>query len=342
MARTLIDGLWFFGGNRDRGIGMYLDYFFQEVFDVPVEDRYWLIPQNAPDWQVNKLLSRYGGQSMELDTEMSGQRQRELLDRWLDDKEILAAFIASPFERPRSLLDFMALFEEKGIGVQAVVFDLLPLQFRDKILNTWPEEDQEQYERRLRRLRRVHYLYAISPQTRNALTTLLDYPEDQVEVLKFGLGTKWITLPESLRSLKRSENKERTRVLTISGGEWRKNLEGTLVYFADNWKGKKATLFVICELGVRQMIQLVLLCIRLGILHKVRFLGKVDESTKWRHLLQADVFLFLSRAEGLGIPLLEAKKAKVSKIVLSRELAEAGFGSLLDEFQVAEEPAKTE
>lgn len=340
MARTLIDGLWFFGGNKDRGIGKYLDYFFREVFATPLEERYWLVPQNAPDWQVNTFLARYGGQSIELDTEMSGQRQRELLDRWLDEKEIIEVLIASPFERPRSMLDFIALFEEKALIIQSIVFDLLPLQFRGTILDEWPEEDQELYERRLRRLRRVHRLLAISPQTQNAVTSLLDYPKEQTEVLKFGLGTKWLEVPKNLSP--RSESKSLTRVLTISGGEWRKNLDGTLEYFARNWKGKKAELSIICELGIQQSLTLAFRCARLGIFPQVRFLGKVSEKRKWRELQRADVFLFLSRGEGLGIPLLEARKAKIPRIIISKELAEQGFGTLLESFEVAEERENSE
>lgn len=345
MARTLIDGLWLFGGNRERGIGAYLDYYFREVCQIPVEDRYWLVPQNAPDWQVNVLLTRYGGQSIELDTEMSGQRQRELLERWLDDKEILMAFIASPFERPRSMLDFVRLFQQKEIYTEAIVFDLLPLQFRKQILDTWPEEDQEEYERRLVRLQQVNHLWAISPQTRQAVITLLDYPAEHIEVLRFGLGTKWIQEPEGIvaeslrgqdRSRKTKRTTKQTRVLTISAGEWRKNLDGTIRYFAQEWKGKPAVLSIICELGVRQWLRLVWLAIRLGIWKQIRFLGKASEEIKWQELYRADVFLFLSRGEGLGIPLLEAKKAKIPRIILSKELADVGFGSLVEAFEVAE------
>jgi hypothetical protein len=336
MARTLIDALWYFGGNRDRGIGKYLDYFFREVFPTPPEDRFWLVPQSSPDWQVNKFLVRYGGQSIELDTEMSGQRQSELLDRWLDDKEIIEVFIASPFERPRSLLDFVSLFDEKALIIQCIVFDLLPLQFREKILEEWPEEDQELYERRLRRLRRVHRVFAISPQTQAALSILLDYPAEQTEVLKFGLGTKWIEIPKE-SVLSSTKVKQKTRVLTISGGEWRKNLDGTLEYFAQTWKGKKAELVIICELGMKHTFSLAMKCVRLGILPQVRFLGKVSEKRKWRELHRADVFLFLSRGEGLGIPLLEARKAKIPRIILSKELADQGFGELVEKFELAEE-----
>jgi len=335
MARALIDGLWFFGGNRERGIGAYLDYYFREVCEIPVQDRYWLVPQNAADWQVNKLLGKFGGHSIELDTEMSGQRQRELLDRWVDEKEVISVFVSSPFERPRSLLDFVTLFQSKAMTVEAIVFDLLPLQFRREILETWPEEDQEQYERRLKRLRRVDRLHAISPQTLQAVVSLLDYPEDQIQVLKFGLGTKWLTIPANVAKTQRVATGKVTKVVTISGGEWRKNLEGTLRYFSQEWGGKPAELAVICELGLKHSVKLLLLCVRLGIWRQVKFLGKASESTKWKQLLQADVFLFLSRAEGLGIPLLEAKKAKIPRIVLSSELAEAGFGELVEKFEVS-------
>ena len=126
-------------------------------------------------------------------------------------------------------------------------------------------------------------------------------------------------------------------VVTISGGEWRKNLAGTLRYFAKRYKGKNLTLAVICRLCRMEQGKLQFLAWRLGIKNQVRWLGYVDERIKWRFLAQARVFLFLSRGEGLGIPLLEAKRAGVPEIVISRELAEAGFRELVPEATVARE-----
>ena len=152
MSITLIDGLWYFGGNRQRGIGRYLEYFFQHECAIDPKDRVWLVPQSGSDRLVNELLAKFGGRSLVFDFTETKPRQLELMRRFLDEKKVTEVWVSSPFERPWSLLDFQALFAEIEIPVTAVVFDLLPLQFPDKILATWSQGDQHLYQRRTQKL----------------------------------------------------------------------------------------------------------------------------------------------------------------------------------------------
>jgi glycosyltransferase involved in cell wall biosynthesis len=332
---VLLDAFWYFGGNRSRGIGRYLEYYFSKVCDIPREERLWLIPEAVPDREVNTLLSLVGGRSQMIDLHQSKPRQRELLCRWVEEKEISKVFISSPFERPWSLLDFISVFVERSIPTQALVFDLLPLQFPEHILSTWSEEDRERYDRRVRRLRQVDKLFAISPATKAMLRHYLLAPIPPIEVVTFGLKDTWLTPPKEVDLNWWREVRTGKYVMTISGGEWRKNLEGTIRYFAKHFARSKYTLLVICRLGRREKLSFQWLAWRLGVLSRVVFLGEVDERTKWRLLAQSEVFLFLSRGEGLGIPLLEARKAKVPRIIISEELAQVGLDELVPGAEIA-------
>lgn len=334
----LIDGLWFFGGNQERGIGRYLDAFFRHECDIPVEQRLWLVPKSAPDRLVNALLAQYGGRSLVFDFTNARPRQQEILRRALVEKDVTGVWLSSPFERPWSLLDFQPLFTELDIPMTAIVFDLLPQQFPEKILNTWPEEDQRHYARRLQKLRQVETLLAISPATKRQLMEQLSVPEKQITVLTFGLSDAWIKVPPEVDLKWWRDVSPGNYVVTISGGEWRKNLAGTLRYFARRYKGKRFNLVVICRLSRQESITYQLLAWRLGIRRQVRWLGFVDERVKWRFLAQAKVFLFLSHGEGLGIPLLEAKKAQVPEMVISQELADAGLDQLVPQATVVKAP----
>lgn len=332
----LIDGLWYFGGNRERGIGRYLDYYFKEKFEVKREERIWLVPKSAPDRLVNELLAKYGGYSLIFDFAESKPRQRELLSRYLTEKKISTVFLSSPFERPWSMLDFLPIIKELDLSGSAVVFDLLPLQFPEEILNKWTDEEQLVYQERIKKLPLLDELLAISPFTKTQLVERLKIPAEKITVLKFGLSDKWIQPPREVDLKWWREISNGRYVVTISGGEWRKNLAGTLKYFARRYKNKNYSLLVICRLDRLEQWKYQILAWKLGINRQVKWLGFVDERLKWRLLAQAKVFLFLSLGEGLGIPLLEAKKAKVPEIVISKELVEAGFGDLVPGCKVAD------
>lgn len=326
---VLIDAQWFFGNNRERGIGYYLDYYFKHELQVPPEKRLWLVSASTPDKLINQLLENYGGKTLSFDFSIDKPRQQELLARWLSEKQVEAVFYSSPFERPWSLLDWQLLMEDFNLPSTAIVFDLIPQQFPNEVLKSWPEEDQKIYQKRLDLLSRVDNLLAISPFTKKQLTNLLNIPDEKIEVLKFGYSNNWLNPPREV-DLKwwRSVAAPKLAV-TISGGEWRKNLIGTLKYFAKHYAKHGYKLIVICRLGRLEQIKYKLTTWQLGVSKKVSFVGVVDERVKWRYLAQAQVFLFLSFAEGLGIPLFEAKKAKVPKIIISQELAEAGFDKLI-------------
>ncbi|MBP7875779.1 glycosyltransferase, partial [Candidatus Woesebacteria bacterium] len=119
-------------------------------------------------------------------------------------------------------------------------------------------------------------------------------------------------------------------VVTIAGGEWRKNLRGTLQFFAlkfpKNWR-----LVVICKLGRREKVAFQLLAISYGLWGHIVWAGEVSDSTKWQYLKSARVLLSLSYGEGLNLPLLEAKAVGVPSMTLDtvRAVYDRPIGKLL-------------
>ncbi|MBD3279667.1 MAG: glycosyltransferase [Candidatus Pacebacteria bacterium] len=377
----LIDACWWLGGNRKRGIGRYLKYYFQVVLKVPSKQRVWWFPRALTQVEKQQFVENFAGQLVWPGQVRAGQekvcqqcknsciipvklqqvffrvkkafllhfsyRSPALLAK--DDlKMILKQFkvnhvlIASPFERPQSLLDQFAVLaawqKQKRPGqtrrkISAIVFDLIPWQFPQKILALWPEEEQQNYHQRLANLRQIDQVLTISPSTTQVVKKALKIPTKKLKMLKFGLKTAWLEIPQEVkRSSQENSSKiqpgEKSLATTIAGGEWRKNLEGTLKYFARNL-AKTHRLVVICQLSWWERLRSTWLAWRLGVLTQVKFAGQVSEVEKWQYLLRTKVFLFLSRAEGLGIPLLEAKKAGVKQFVLSEALVKAGLDELV-------------
>lgn len=330
----LIDASWWFGGNRTRGIGRYIDVWLRQHAALP-QDRIWLVPQTAPDDQVHDLTRRYGGQSVRFPTHQEKRYQhqawRELTQRY----KLSAVWIVSPFERPWSLLTLSDSVVGADWTVRALVFDLLPLQFERAILQTWPEEEQREYRQRLDALMQADELLAISPWVRQEILSWLHVPEKQVNTLEFGLQDDWVTIPDKVDEQPVSSH---PMAVAITGGEWRKNVPGMLRYLSQ-LPDKELHLYVICRLSPAEMVWFRQLSRQLRVYKRVHWLGEVDEPTKWTYLLQAEQFWHFSYGEGLGIPLLEATRAAVPRVLISRHLERQGVGAILPRhYEVALDP----
>lgn len=322
MGWTAIDAQWWFGGNKRRGIGQYLLAYFTGHCHIPRTQRRWIVPSGVEPSEAQELVALFGGEVLPLP-------EAGVTASWIEELKQQGCqqiFFASPFERPNSLIDLWPLFSSTKLRGEAVVFDLLPLQFPKEILATWPTKDQLQYRVRVEYLKALEFLWCISPATYKATQSLLGKEAQKMKVLAFGMKPAWIEIPEAIKaeSIQRNPN----LVVTISGGEWRKNLEGTIEFFLSNFSSPDK-LVIICKLGKQQRLRLRWQLFVRGASRRVTLAGEVSEEEKWRYLFEANSFLFLSRAEGLGIPLLEAQKAGVPNIYVSDLLMKEGLGVLV-------------
>lgn len=333
-----LDANWWFGSSRLRGIGRYLDAFFQHELKIPEANRRWIIPENADEKLIQRLLKRYGGEVVRFPFSQSLSTQRRFWQDWAQSSGCQQVILPSPFERPWSLLGLGEHLFLDSLQVSAVVFDLLPLQFPRRILARWPEEEQQEYTKRTELLLSCSHIWAISPMTQNALESLLMVPLGVVSVPQFGVTADWLEIPD-LAYQEALPLLHGLRITTISGGEWRKNLGGTIKYFSRNFS-RSSHLYVVNALHWRERLKFQFLAWKLGCGMRVHFCGYVKESQKWRYLLQSDVFLFLSRAEGLGIPLLEARRAGIPRIIMSRQMEKLGFGVFLPKYYEVALPEK--
>lgn len=317
-----LDGSWWFGGNRQRGIGRYIDAFLR--YELPKHwEVYWLLPPKADAELITKLTRRYGGKSLTLaEQEEEWENQLRSFSLFSPENEV---WILSPFERPFSLVDVLQRTWNQSVDhprLRVLIFDVLPLQYPKQILATWSPEDQELYRQRYDWLRlTVDSFWAISAETQRQLISLLSVNTDQIVVPQFATSLEWLNLPAQHIWNELDRPQTWPYAVTISGGEWRKNLAGTLKYFAQTFP-KHMHLVVMNRLGKREYLGYWWMAVKLGLLGRIHFLGYVKEQDKWQWLLHASVFLFLSKAEGLGIPILEARRAGIPRIIVSKRIAE--------------------
>lgn len=317
---VLIDMNWWASSTRRRGIGIYLLAFFNGYFNWKDHTPLWCIPSDIDRSDLMELKKTFTGGEFTSNHSQDYSHFYCETGKIIKANQICYALSGSPFERKSSLLNDVVPLLNVGIPLHVVIHDLLPLVFRKKILDSWRSEDQILYLHQIKNLEHVSKLLATGSAAYGQIAQSLPTLINSVSVIPFGETSSWIKIPKEIdshHSLITSKY-----AVTISGGEWRKNLHGTLLFFSlffpKPWK-----IVIICELGKVERIKFMYLAYKLGIMKRVIFTGRVSEQIKWNYLAAMDVLISLSFGEGLNLPVREAQR--IGKPVIQLEDARAYY-----------------
>jgi glycosyltransferase involved in cell wall biosynthesis len=187
--------------------------------------------------------------------------------------------------------------------------DLIPLRYPEHYAD-W--RDGYGWGRRLldaRRHRRADHIIAISDATAAELQTLLAVPAHKITVVRTGIDhRRW--RPEAdegdadrVAALGLNES---PFVFFLGDADWRKNHRAMFQALARIRRQRGAiTLAWAGRLAPDRMAMLRSDAARYDVTDLVRFLGHVDDGTLYALYRQALATLFVSRAEGFGLPVLE-------------------------------------
>lgn len=237
--------------------------------------------------------------------------------------------VTSPFAEPASgdppVLPQWA--RHRDLRLLATVYDLIPARFPDVYLRD--PVVAARYSTRLSLLRDCDRLLAISQATADDAVALLGVPEQRVRVVRGGTDTRFSPaegpLEVELEALEQDLAAQpwgvppvgRGFVLCPTGMEWRKNLDNLLRAWALVDRGARGgrRLVVQCHLDPAARDALVGRAEELGVGDQLVLTGAVGDDTLVRLYRCADLVVFPSRYEGLGLPVLEARRCGAPVVV---------------------------
>ncbi len=202
----------------------------------------------------------------------------------------------------------------------ATVYDLIPARFPEVYLRD--PDVAARHDERLHLLRGCDRLLSISSSTTADLTDLVGVPPERIVTIHGAAGAEFVA-PESPReqllatlSWLLGDTVDGGYVLCPSGIEWRKNLDRLLVAWSQLPPSLRAThpLVVQCALTPDARAHLEARLAELGITESVVLTGAVDGPTLVALMQAATLVVYPSTYEGLGLPVLEARRAGAAVI----------------------------
>ena len=192
----------------------------------------------------------------------------------------------------------------------ATLYDLIPLRFKDFYFQSL--DFRKWYMSRMQWLRSADLLFAISESSRQDAINLLGIDGDKIVTVYGGIGEHFapaLNRDMVSKAIKKKFSIKNRFVLYTGGDDHRKNIKGGIEGFAAMKKEirKDCQFVIVCSMGEerKKMYLDHAKSVGLGI-GDVIITGFVSEADLLSFYQSADLFVFPSLYEGLGLPVLEA------------------------------------
>ena len=218
--------------------------------------------------------------------------------------------VTSPFELGLPLDQIWPAWARAGCRLVVTLYDVIPLLFPEHY--TQAPNERSHYQSRLELVRRADKVLTISDTSASDATRLLGLRPRQVEVVGAAPAPAF-SPSESVASARRhlAESHPAIRdgyVLYTGGVDWRKNIHGLIVAYAQLPERLRRAhqLVIVCSVGDQHLIRFQENIGALGIADQVVFAGRVSDDDLVRLYQATELFVFPSLYEGYGLPVAEA------------------------------------
>ncbi len=288
--------------NGDRGIPAYAQSIVRQLcLDHPRNRYIFLWDERLPRPAFAEEFEGYG--SWELESSLARGRRGRI------DVLFTACFFLPLHSGGEEYLypRWLRSHQPHRLGI---VYDLIPYLFPERYLSR--RNERREYLAGFRVMRESDRLFAISQATRLDTIRLAGYDPARIRCVYGDIDHRKRALIEAETPVDSSTlsryGLRRPYAISIGGDDWRKNMDGMVRAFAHfHARFPDRQLAVICKLSPQRIAHFQLMASSLGIRPgALVFTGYVSDEDLVALTRQAEMMVYPSLYEGLGLPVLEA------------------------------------
>lgn len=225
------------------------------------------------------------------------------------------------------IFDVYHLSIPKNIKTIITIYDIIPLLYSKQYFKNKKAEDW--YRQRFSEVKKATKIITISESSKKDIVKLLEIPEEKVEVIYGGVDEKFKVIEQDkVTEILDKYKIKQPYILTVSTHSFHKNISRIFQAFKEyiiSEKNESLSLVVVCKLISSEKKDWKKQLRELNIEKRVILTNFVEETDLPAIYSGAEVFLFPSLYEGLGLPVLEAMTCGVPVITSNvSSLSEVG------------------
>lgn len=333
--------------SKDRGIGRYTICQIEAMVESSPKDTFYYF-NYFKEKHVGKYLKKHnnlieikiytGKQEIFIRNEKYSDILGKIIETNIEKNNIDVFYITSPFD-----FDNQPNYEKKWFGdtlICATFYDLIPYLFKDHYLSD--EGTQKRYIRKLEKLKWMDHLFAISQSAKDDLVEHTKFDQSKIDVI---LGAA----DETIKKIELS-NDEKKKVLSkfrinkqfmicVAGDDERKNISGLIKAYGrlNESLKEKYQLVIVCKLSEHSVNRYSKEINDAKLKNKVILTNFVTDEELIILYNTAYLCVFVSKYEGLGLPVLEAYSCEVPVVTSDNSSLKEVSGSaaiMVDPFNI--------
>lgn len=206
------------------------------------------------------------------------------------------------------LFDIYYLSIPEDIKSVVTLYDVIPLKFPSQYFQN--EKAKDWYRQRLKQAKRASKIITISKSSKKDIENFLKIPSGKIEVVYGGVDMRFKPMDkQKVLNITQKYKIKKPFILTVSTHSFHKNVSRIFEAFKEYLnaiKNSGLTLVVVCKLIPKEERDWKDELKKLGIEKRVILTNFVTDENLPAIYSGAEVFLFPSLYEGLGLPVLEA------------------------------------
>lgn len=310
--------------SKNRGIGNYAADLFRTLEEIDHENQYYMLnimeryswpspkktSDNNTDCCKNRIVSSYHYLGKEYFLAKGQYRPilGKIVKKFIEENNIDIFIITSPFDDHVLPYD-LKWFEEKGVRVIAIVYDIIPYVMRERYLSV--QSSYEWYMSCVSMLEKCDRVAVISESVKDDLVSYLNFDANKIDIIwgASNANIHKIDVSESKKTeIKKKFGINKKFIMCTGGDDERKNIAGLIEAYGKISEALRSEyqLTVVCKLSKESERRYKNLATELHVDEDVVLTNFVSNEELICLYNMGSLMAFPSKYEGFGLPVVEA------------------------------------